>query len=198
MQHIIQPPLSARPPLDCISELPKAPPCHIRSHRDWSHPLPHLRQDWATHSHICTWTGLTPCHTALGVGLAPCHIRAGTEPTAATSPPGLGSPLPHLRRDLGSPLPHPHLHPKLETRAGRARLGGWSGLGLPGFLLTCAACQPKETKSFKPTKPQLSLDLAVRPPCTRSCDATDCIACRVLCAIAISVRPASQFAQCAL
>jgi hypothetical protein len=28
-----------------------------------------------------------------------CHICAGTGPTAATSAPGLGSPLPHLHRD---------------------------------------------------------------------------------------------------
>ncbi len=66
----------------------------------------------------CTATGLTPCHVCTGTGL-----------TAATSAPGLGSPLPHLHRDwadpchictgtgltpatsalgLGSPLPHLH------------------------------------------------------------------------------------------
>ncbi len=46
---------------------------HLR--RDWT---PHLRRDWAHPSHIYAGTGLTP----------------------ATSAPGLGSPLPHLRRDL--------------------------------------------------------------------------------------------------
>ena len=34
------------------------------------------------------------------------HICGGTGLTPSTSAPGLGSPLPHLRRGLGSPLPH--------------------------------------------------------------------------------------------
>ena len=42
-------------------------------------PLPHLHRDWAR----------------------PCHICTGTEPTPATSAPGLGPPLPHLDRDWG-------------------------------------------------------------------------------------------------
>ncbi len=70
--------------------------------------VPHLRRDFA----------LTRCHTSAGTGFTP-----------ATSPRGLGSPLPHLHRDwahpchictrtgltpasfapgLGSPLPHLH------------------------------------------------------------------------------------------
>ena len=39
---------------------------------------------------------------------SPCHICTRTGLTAATSAPGLGSPLPHLHRDRGSPLPHLH------------------------------------------------------------------------------------------
>jgi hypothetical protein len=35
-----------------------------------------------------------------------CHICAGTGLTPATSAPGPGSPLPHLRRDWAHPCPH--------------------------------------------------------------------------------------------
>ena len=44
--------------------------------------VPHLNQDWAD----------SPC---------PQHVYTGTRVTRATSAPGLGSPLPHLRRDWG-------------------------------------------------------------------------------------------------
>ena len=49
-------------------------------------PHPHLHQDWAHPTHICTRTGLTT------------HIctRLGSPPTSA---PGLGSPHPHLHQD---------------------------------------------------------------------------------------------------
>jgi hypothetical protein len=41
----------------------------------------------------------TVAHICAGTGLAPAHICAGTGLTPATSAPGLGSPLPRLRRD---------------------------------------------------------------------------------------------------
>jgi hypothetical protein len=57
--------------------------------------------------------------TAAAAKVAPAHICAGAGLTAATSAPGLGPSLPHLRRDWGSLLRHlhrdsgspcPHLH----------------------------------------------------------------------------------------
>jgi hypothetical protein len=61
--------------------------------------LPHLHQDWAHSSHICTGTGFALPHLKPGLG---------------SSAPGLGSPLPHPHQDwtrpptsdpgLGSPL----------------------------------------------------------------------------------------------
>ncbi len=47
-------------------------------------PCPHLHRDWARRCHMCAGTGLTP----------------------ATSAPGLGSPLPHLRRPGGRTRTH--------------------------------------------------------------------------------------------
>ncbi len=65
---------------------------------------------------------------------APCCICAGTGRTPATSAPGLGSPLPHLRRNWAQQLPHlrrnwaqqlPHLSGTGLAPAGRARLPQW-------------------------------------------------------------------------
>jgi hypothetical protein len=42
----------------------------------------------------------SPSHSAVALS----HIRTGTGLTAATSAPGLGSPLPHLRRDWAHPI----------------------------------------------------------------------------------------------
>jgi hypothetical protein len=82
----------------------------------------------------------------------PCHICAGTELTAATSAPGLGSPLPHLHRDRAHPLPHlrrdwahplPHLR-----RDGAHRCHICAGTGLTpchicaGTELTAATFAP--------------------------------------------------------
>jgi hypothetical protein len=49
--------------------------------------------------------GLTPARscTLHGDWARPCHICAETWLTPATSAPGLGSPLPHLRRDWAHP-----------------------------------------------------------------------------------------------
>jgi hypothetical protein len=41
--------------------------------RDLQAPLPHLHRDWAHPRHICTGTGITPCHVAF---LRP--VRGGT------------------------------------------------------------------------------------------------------------------------
>ena len=46
--------------------------------------------------------------TAAAAKVAPAHICAGAGLTAATSAPGLGPSLPHLRRDWGSLLRHLH------------------------------------------------------------------------------------------
>ena len=46
-----------------------------------------MHRDWGSPCHICTGTGLKGCFICTGTGLA-----------AATSAPGLGSPLPHLSR----------------------------------------------------------------------------------------------------
>ncbi len=61
---------------------------------------PHLHQDWAHPSHICTGTGPTPPTSAPGLGATrphlrwdwahPSHICAGTGSTPPTSAPGLG------------------------------------------------------------------------------------------------------------
>jgi hypothetical protein len=59
--------------------------------------------------HICTGTGLTPCPICTGKGARPCRICTGTGLSPATSAPGLGSPLPHLRRDGARPC-LPQLH----------------------------------------------------------------------------------------
>jgi hypothetical protein len=56
-------------------------------------PLPHLHRSWLIPAHICTGTGLTPAHLHRSWA-RPCHIGNGTGLTAATSAPGLGSPLP--------------------------------------------------------------------------------------------------------
>jgi hypothetical protein len=64
-----------------------SPRTHL--HWDFAGPcLPHLRRDCAHACHICAGTGLTPATSALGLASPP-----------ATSAPGLGSRLPHLRRD---------------------------------------------------------------------------------------------------
>ncbi len=42
-----------------------------------------------------------PRHIRAGTGLTPSHICAGAARTRATSAPGLGSAVPHLRRDWG-------------------------------------------------------------------------------------------------
>ena len=46
-------------------------------------------------------------HICAGTWARPCHICAGTGLTAPTSAPGLGSPLPHLRRDWARVAPTP-------------------------------------------------------------------------------------------
>ncbi len=45
------------------------------------------------------------CHESASLRLADC-VEADRSAVPATSAPGLGSPLPHLRRDWGSPPPH--------------------------------------------------------------------------------------------
>ena len=54
---------------------------------------------------------------------APCCICAETGRTPATSAPGLGAPLPHLRRNWAQQLPH--LSGTGLAPAGRARLPQW-------------------------------------------------------------------------
>jgi hypothetical protein len=68
-------------------------------------PLPHLRRDCAHRFHICAATGLTPAASAPRLG-SPCHICTGTGLTPAASATGLGSPLSTSAPGLGSPLPH--------------------------------------------------------------------------------------------
>ena len=48
--------------------------------------------------HICTGTLARPCYI-ICTGADPAHICTGTGGSAATSAPGLASPLPHLHRD---------------------------------------------------------------------------------------------------
>jgi hypothetical protein len=88
-----------RPPARSI------PVPQVQSHRDWAHPLPHLRRD----------SRRSPLPHLRRDCTHPCHICTGTALTPATSAPGLHSPLPHLRRDCthpchiyAGPLPHPH------------------------------------------------------------------------------------------
>jgi hypothetical protein len=63
-------------------------------------PRPHLHPDWPQPCLICSGTGLPPTTGAPG----PRRIFTVTGLTPATSAPGLGSPLPHLRRDWAHPL----------------------------------------------------------------------------------------------
>jgi hypothetical protein len=92
-------------------------------------PPPHLRRDWAWSCPICTGTaykslvlvGLAgssrqpSCGARCARCAAPCahadpfHICTGTGLTPSTSAPGLGPPLPHLRRDRAHPC---HIRPR--------------------------------------------------------------------------------------
>ena len=119
------------------SRLGRAPPCRALAHCGCSQ---YRRQHPETEPHVDEAEPAAP--TALPLGrensrrssvidevLHPCHICTGTALTAATSAPGLRSPLPHLHRDcadcclictatgltaatsappLGSPLPCLH------------------------------------------------------------------------------------------
>ncbi len=62
------------------------------------HSSAHLRRDSSHPCHICAGTRLTLPHLPRDWAYL-CHICAGTGLTPATSAPGLGSPLPELRRD---------------------------------------------------------------------------------------------------
>ena len=84
-----------------------------RLHRDWARPCTNLRGDCAH-----------PCHICAGTRLAPAHICTGTRLTAPTSAPGLGSPLPHLRRDWARPC-------HICTGTGLAAATSASGPGSP-------------------------------------------------------------------
>ena len=66
----------------------RPPASHARCHRDWA-PL----------GHICSGTGLAPWPHRHWDSAQRCHICSGTGLAPATSAPGLGSPLSHLRRD---------------------------------------------------------------------------------------------------
>ncbi len=98
-------------------------------------PLPHLHRVWAHPCHICPKTGAHP----------------------PTSPPGLGSRLPHLR--LGPPLPHLHLR-----------------LGSPRHICTGTGARPchictgtrgahasHPCERLGPPLPHLQCDLYMRP-----------------------------------
>jgi hypothetical protein len=65
-------------------------------------PMPHLRRDWARRCGQLhqSEAGLAHPKTSPHVGSPPCD---GTGLTPATSAPGMGSPLPHLRRDWAHP-----------------------------------------------------------------------------------------------
>ncbi len=77
---------------------------HLRPHlrRESAHPgLPHLRWDWAHRCNICAGTGRTAATSAPGLGSPLQHLhRDWAHPTSS---PGLGSPCPHLRRDWAPP-----------------------------------------------------------------------------------------------
>jgi hypothetical protein len=75
-------------------------------HHDWAHPYHICTGTYPRH--ICTATGLTPHTAASGLSSPwphlhhdwahPCHVCTGTGLDLATSAPGPGSTLPHLRR----------------------------------------------------------------------------------------------------
>jgi hypothetical protein len=68
-------------------------PDALKDWREFQASLPHLHWDWARPCHICTGAGLAPATSAPGLGSPLPHLRP------ATSAPGLSSLLPHLRRD---------------------------------------------------------------------------------------------------
>ena len=72
--------------------------CHICAGTG-AHPIHIFTLTGAHRCHICAGTGAHRCHICAGTGAHPCRIYAGSGLTAAASAPGLGAPLPHLRRD---------------------------------------------------------------------------------------------------
>ena len=68
----------------------------------------HLRRTWAGRCHICTrtWRILPHQHW---VWAHPCHIGARTRLISATSTPGPGSPMPHLRGGWAHRTPPFHI-----------------------------------------------------------------------------------------
>jgi hypothetical protein len=81
-------------------------------------PLPHLPRYRAHPCRICDGTELTPYHICTGTGLIP-----------ATSAPGLGSPLPPLRRDWERASTTGLRH-RRTCRCAFARLDGQCGPGV--------------------------------------------------------------------
>jgi hypothetical protein len=65
----------------------------------------HLHKDLAHPSNILAGTGHIPA-TSAGGWAHTCHISTGSRLTPATSAPGLGLFVPHLRRDWAHPYPH--------------------------------------------------------------------------------------------
>ena len=73
---------------------------------------------WARHCHIATRTWAHRCHICAVTGLNLAHLEVFVgihlfTPVAATSAPGLGSPLPHLRLSHT----HTHMHAPTQTNA---------------------------------------------------------------------------------